>query len=71
MFAGVLAFVRVGFRAFPDPVLYLHPRFDGVLPELLMALEGRSLAEDRAGMVRLQARVEGILAGLGLVPGDT
>ncbi len=41
-FAGVLAFCNVGFKADSDPVLYVHPRFAGKLPEALLALECRS-----------------------------
>lgn len=66
----MLAFVRVGFYAFPDPVLYLNSRFDGDLPSQLMALERRSLGDDRSGIVKLPARVDGVLAGLGFVPGN-
>jgi hypothetical protein len=40
-FAAVLAFVNVNFPGGPDPVLYLHPRFQGSLPESLMSIERR------------------------------
>jgi hypothetical protein len=40
-YAGVLAFLNVGFREHPGPVLYRHPRFDGVLPEAVLELEQR------------------------------
>ncbi|HXQ37813.1 MAG TPA: hypothetical protein VN843_27640 [Anaerolineales bacterium] len=41
--AGVLAYRSVGFTEVIDPVLYLHPRFNGTLPEALKKLELRSL----------------------------
>jgi hypothetical protein len=41
--AGVLAYREVGFTRVFDPVLYLHPRFVGTLPEAFQQLEVRSL----------------------------
>lgn len=40
--AAALAFVNVGFLGGPDPVLYLHPRFKGRLPDTLLTLEKRT-----------------------------
>jgi len=40
-YAGVLAFLTVGFRGMVGPVFYRHPRFSGVLPEPLLQLEQR------------------------------
>lgn len=45
-FAGVLAFVDLGFTSSSDPVIYLHPRFQGDLPPELMVLEFRELGPD-------------------------
>jgi hypothetical protein len=42
-FAGVLTYRSVGFTEVIDPVLYLHPRFNGALPEALKKLEVRSM----------------------------
>ena len=40
-YAGVLAFLNVGFQVCTGPVLYLHPRFSGTLPDALLQLEQR------------------------------
>ena len=40
--AAVLAFVNVYLGGGVDPVLYLHPRFRGDLPEMLTSIERRS-----------------------------
>lgn len=45
-FAGVLAFLTVGFNACTEPVLYRHPRFSGVLPKALLQLEQRTYNEE-------------------------
>jgi hypothetical protein len=45
-FAGVLAFLTVGFNACSAPVLYRHPRFSGVLPEAILQLEQRMYNEE-------------------------
>ncbi len=42
-YAGVIAFLEVGFQKCPNPVLYLHPRFSGSLPSAFQVLERRSL----------------------------
>jgi hypothetical protein len=44
-FAGVLAFLTVGFNACVGPVLYRHPRFSETLPDALLQLEQRSYNE--------------------------
>jgi hypothetical protein len=44
-YAGILAFTNVGLRGVPDPVLYLHPRFEGNLPQVLGRLEQRTYTE--------------------------
>lgn len=40
-YAGVLAFLNVGFNICVGPVLYHHPRFSGTLPNALLQLEQR------------------------------
>jgi hypothetical protein len=45
-FAGVLAFLTIGFNACTAPVLYRHPRFSGVLPKSLLQLEQRTYNEE-------------------------
>lgn len=47
--AGALAFANLGMRGGPDPILYVHPRFDGSLPSAMMSLERRELAASRIG----------------------
>lgn len=63
--AAVMAYRSVGFTEVTDPVLYLHPRFTGVLPESLMNLEVRSL--DASGIQTRAARAENILDELNFV----
>jgi hypothetical protein len=53
-FAGVLAFLGAGHLADPECVLYLHPRFEGHLPESLLSLEVRSF-DEQAQRVRVRA----------------
>lgn len=54
-YAGVLAFAEVGFRVVADPVLYLHPRFKGQLPEALSLLEQHRY-EEGAGINSIKVR---------------
>lgn len=44
--SGVLAFIRVGFRTFPDPIFYPHPRSTEVLPTALDGLQQRVFMPD-------------------------
>jgi hypothetical protein len=39
--SGVLAFPEVGFLRCADPILWVHPRFEGEFPQALKALETR------------------------------
>jgi hypothetical protein len=39
--SGVLAFPEVGFLRCADPVLWVHPRFEGMFPQALNDLETR------------------------------
>lgn len=63
--SGVLAFTEVGFLRCSEPVLYLHPRFEGHLPEALLQLERRTLSAD--GVRVEEARSRGFLEVLGFV----
>jgi hypothetical protein len=66
--AGALAFIRVGFRPFPDPVLYMHPRFPGSLPDSLLMLERRYLDAAGEGIVTIPSRRPGLMGELMFVP---
>jgi hypothetical protein len=68
--AGVLAFVRVGLRGGPDPVLYLHPRLEGTLPDALLSLERRTYDTEANRIVTLKPSATGILEEVGFVPPD-
>ena len=62
-FAGALVFASLGMRGGPDPILYLHPRYRGVLPAALATLR-RRYAGEREVAESPPAR-DGILDGLG------
>lgn len=64
--AGVLAFMEVGFSGVSDPVLYLHPRFNGPLPESLKGLEQRTYQEGK-GVSEQRATIHNVAAPLGFV----
>lgn len=67
--SGVLAFTEVWFGGCSEPVLYLHPRFEGQLPEALLQLERRTLDADGVSVREAQSR--GFLEVLGFVdPGS-
>lgn len=66
--SGVLAFTEVGFLRCEEPVLYLHPRFEGTLPNTLMQLERRTLGAD--GVHVEEAQNSGFLESLGFVSLD-
>jgi hypothetical protein len=68
--AGVLAFVRIGLRGGPDPVLYLHPRFEGKLPDALLNLERRTYNTEAEGIAIHKPSATGILERVGFVPSD-
>jgi hypothetical protein len=65
-YAGVLAFTEVGFPAVADPVLYIHPRFDGSLPESLRRLEQRRYREG-SGVEVEPATIHNVARPLGFV----
>jgi hypothetical protein len=64
--AGVLAFTEVGFPGVADPVLYLHPRFNGSLPDSLKKLERRSYRHG-SGISVEQATINNVMSSLGFV----
>ncbi|HKO63064.1 MAG TPA: hypothetical protein VJV03_18025 [Pyrinomonadaceae bacterium] len=63
--AGVLAYRDVGFTRVVDPVLYLHPRFVGTLPDALHNLEVRSLDSD--GISVKPAQIKNLLVEMEFV----
>lgn len=67
---GVLAYLDVGFRDFPEPVLFRHPRSERALPEPLLQLEQRILSPERDGILTLPSKRSGFLAPLGFVAGQ-
>jgi hypothetical protein len=68
--AGVLAFVGISLRGGPDPVLYLHPRLEGALPDALLSLERRTYDTEAKRIVILKPSATGILEKMGFVPPD-
>jgi hypothetical protein len=66
--SGVLAFTEVGFLRCSEPVLYLHPRFEGHLPDALMQLGRRTLSAE--GVSVRGAESQGFLDVLGFVDPD-
>ncbi len=54
--SGVLAFTEVGFSHCSEPVLYLHPRFEGHLPTALLRLECRTLSVNGVSVREAQNR---------------
>jgi hypothetical protein len=67
--SGVLAFTEIGFLRCSEPVLYLHPRFEGHLPDTLLRLERRTLSADGVSVREAQSR--GFLEVLGCVDPDS
>lgn len=63
-YAGVLAFLYVGFNGCVQPVLYRHPRFQGAFPEGLNQLEQRRLERSPRGIVVESARTDDIMERL-------
>jgi len=61
-YAGVLAFLEMNFHCCSSPVLYLHPRFQGVLPKSLMDLERRwfdsAEGKIRSGLLEVPRLIE-------------
>jgi hypothetical protein len=69
-YAAALAFLAVDFPVCVQPVLYLHPRFTGELPQALLALERRYLTPDGRGIRVTPALRDDLLSGLHLVGRD-
>jgi len=65
--AGVLAFTGMDLTVGSDPVLFLHPRFEGALPTGLLQLEVRTLTPD--GPRARPPSVKGIFARLSSAAG--
>lgn len=66
-YAGVLAFLTVGFNACTAPVLYRHPRFSGILPEALLKLEQRMYNEESNEIQIQPSKAQGLVERLNFV----
>ena len=66
-FAAMLAFVNVNLPGGPDPILYLHPRYRGQLPEALSSIERRSYDAEMEAVFAEPSRRAGFLRQLGFV----
>ncbi len=62
--AGVLAFLSVERTGGPDPVLYLHPRFDGRLPDAFLQLEQCRFEPSKPGIEVRSASRLAVLHGM-------
>lgn len=67
--SGVLAYTEVEFLRCSEPVLYIHPRFEGDLSDALLQLESRTLSADSISVPEAQNR--GFLEVLGFVDRDS
>lgn len=67
-FSAVLAFPRLGIAGGDDPILYVHPKFQGTLPDALLVLEQRRLGSD--GILGTSATQTGIIDALGFPTTD-
>jgi hypothetical protein len=56
VFAGALVFPEVGFTCPHEPVLYLHPRFNGRLPSQVEAFEQRVVADAQVETIPARSR---------------
>jgi hypothetical protein len=68
--AAALVFLNVGFQGGHDPVLYLHPRFEGRLPEALQALKRRIYDAEVGAIVTVEPSTTGVLGALRFVSRD-
>jgi hypothetical protein len=59
-FAGVLAFLTIGFNACTAPILYRHPRFSGVLPKAILQLEQRVYNEESNKIQIRSSKAQGL-----------
>jgi len=62
---AVLAYRSVGFTDVTDPVLYLHPRSEALLPGALMSLQVRSL--DTSGVHVQAATIKEVLTEMNFI----
>jgi hypothetical protein len=65
--AAVLAFVNVYLGGGPDPDLYLHPRFQGDLPETLTSIARRSYDLGAGSVNMMPSGRPGFMKGLSFV----
>lgn len=65
--SGVLAFPEVGFSRCADPILWVHPRFEGDFPQALKALERRYAPDTGAEVSIEQAKRVDLLKNLRFV----
>jgi hypothetical protein len=68
--AAALAFLNVGFLGGPDPILYLHPRFGGRLPNALLDLERRSYDAGTGKIIVREPSETGVLSRMRFVSRD-
>jgi hypothetical protein len=65
--SGVLAFPEVGFLRCADPVLWIHPRFEGEFPRALNDLETRFAPGAEVEVIVRRAKQTDLLTNLGFV----
>jgi hypothetical protein len=65
--SGVLAFPEVGFMRCADPILWVHPRFEGDFPSRLKDLEIRNMPDLGVEVGVHQAKRTEVLKNLGFV----
>jgi hypothetical protein len=65
--SGVLAFPEVGFLRCADPILWVHPRFEGDFPQGLKVLESRYAPDTGAEVSIEQAKRVDLLKNLRFV----
>ena len=66
MLACLLAFLEVGFQKSPNPVLSLHPRFEGSLPQALNVLE-RRYYDSEANKIEINENTDDVMNRLKFV----
>lgn len=65
--SGVLAFPEVGVLRCADPVLWVHPRFEGEFPQALNDLEIRNTPQSEPDVIVHPAKKTEVLRNLGFV----
>lgn len=65
--AGVLAFTKAGVLGCDDPVLYIHPRFSGELPQALLRLERRKLDFENGAILVEESQNPGFMEAMGFI----